>query len=172
MTDATPITDYNSWVEALRARKAELGLSDSELDHRAFLAAGHTSKVLGPSRVRGIGASVFDSYMAALAFDLVMVPNPGKLANVASSALAKRNECHVRKNHRVGKMAISRVMKELSRKSVAMLSHGAHARFGRKGGKARAKLLTQDQRSKIARKAARARWGNRRRDSSTSQVAA
>ena len=32
---------------------------------------------------------------------------------------------------------------------------------GKKGGKARAEKLTAEQRSEIARKAARARWGNK-----------
>jgi hypothetical protein len=35
------ITSYDDLIEAMRARKAELDLSDAELDDRAFLAAGH-----------------------------------------------------------------------------------------------------------------------------------
>jgi hypothetical protein len=38
---------------------------------------------------------------------------------------------------------------------------------GRKGGKARAEKLTPEQRSAIARKAAKARWAKRRREESS-----
>jgi hypothetical protein len=41
------------------------------------------------------------------------------------------------------------------------LSDAARA-MGQKGGKTRAKRLTPEERREIARKAARARWGNKR----------
>ena len=39
---------------------------------------------------------------------------------------------------------------------------------GLKGGKARAEKLTKEQRSEIARKAAKARWAKKRREEDTS----
>ena len=49
-------------------------------------------------------------------------------------------------------------MRELARK--------LGRRGGLKGGKARAEKLTKEQRSEIARKAARARWDKKRREES------
>ena len=105
------ISNYNDLVEALRTRKAELGLSDAELEERTFLAAGHVNKMLGPSRCKGIGASTLEPLMDALAVDFVMVPNPEKLAR--SGPIQKRRDGQVH-NPRVGKTAIRRVMRELA----------------------------------------------------------
>ena len=46
-------------------------------------------------------------------------------------------------------------------KSNAALMRQAAREFGRMGGHARAKALTAEQRKRIARRAARARWGRR-----------
>jgi hypothetical protein len=97
MTDAPPtrITCYNDLVKAFRARKAELGLSNEGLDDAAGLTRGHTSKLLGPSRGKRIGAVTIEALMLGLAVDLVMVESPEKLA-VMQPHYQRRREHNVR----------------------------------------------------------------------------
>lgn len=131
------IACYNDLVEALRSRKASLGLSDATLDDIAGLTQGHTNKVLGPSRDRGIGAATFEAYLMALAIDLVMVESRSKLKTMQPHYEARKSS-HVRTNHRVSNAGLSRIMSELGRRRQAK--------------------ITAAERSEIARKRAWKRW--------------
>lgn len=131
------IACYNDLVEALRSRKASLGLSDATLDDIAGLTAGHTNKVLGPSRDRGIGAATFEAYLMALAIDLVMVESKSKLKTMRPH-YEGRKDSHVRTNHRLSGAGVSRIMSELGRRRQAK--------------------YTAEQRSEYARRAAWKRW--------------
>lgn len=121
MAELPRVTCYNDLVLAFRARKEALGLSDAALDHRAGLVSGHANKVLGPARERGIGAAVLEALLFALGVDLIMVPNPDKLA--AGGDLERRKESHVRANHprfskeAAIKVARPAVLSELARKA-------------------------------------------------------
>lgn len=148
MTELARITCYNGLIEAFRARKAALRLSDEVLDELAGLTRGHTSKVLGASRGRGIGAVVLEGYLTALAIDLVMVENPDKLAELE---YAQRNERTIHKR-----------AYRLSKQAMAHARNLIYAEFGSRGGKARARNLTAEQRSEIARAAALAMHRKRR----------
>ena len=131
------IKNYNDLVAAFRARKEQLGLSDSNLDDAAGLTPGHTNKVLGPSRERGIGSVVLEAYLMALAIDLVMVASAEKLA-VMQPHYDQRKETRVRTNHAIGDRVLSRAMSKLAKQLAAK--------------------MTAEQRSDRARKAAFMRW--------------
>lgn len=155
MSEATPAlprqaSNYDGVVEALRARKEELGYSDLELDARAGLAAGHTSKVLGPARTKGMGSVVLELYMAALAVDVVIVDSPAKRALLVK--YDGRLATAVRRNHRLSMVQFERMKPMLFRVA------------GSLGGYARAAMLSPMQRSKIASNAAKAMHKKRRRD--------
>src|SRR5262252_1943390 len=152
MTDAPQIriASYNDLVEAFRVRKVELGLSDAALDERAGLTSGHSGKLLGPSRERGIGAAVFNPLLDALGVDLIMVPNPAKLAG---RDLEVRDARHVRTDHpRIGQEQIRRcrpvVLEEAARKAV-------NARWGRSTPEQRQAVVASLNEARAAKRASR-----------------
>jgi hypothetical protein len=57
-------------------------------------------------------------------------------------------------------------MSRMARKRLSKAVQEALQQLGRQGGKSRAKKLTAEQRQAIARKAARARWGAKKRGGS------
>lgn len=142
MTDWQPIRvrDVNELLDAIRNRQAEIGMRSAELDQRAKFSDGYADKVLGPSRTKGFGSVVLDRLMRHLAFDLVLVPNPEKLARLGEVVPARKSW----DNHRVSKKAMERV-KPLVLRDNALL-----------GVEARKRQLTSELRTKIARKAGRA----------------
>lgn len=163
------IACYNDLVAALRIRKEQLGLSDAMLDEVAGLASGHTGKILGPSRDRGIGSATLETLMMALAFDFIMVNSPTKLAEMRRH-YQPRHQSRVRNNQRVGKEALSRVMRELGNmRASQMLASGLLASFASAGGKARQTKLSKQQRRKLAQLAAQTRW-NRQKVGTQSQA--
>jgi hypothetical protein len=151
------ITNYNGLVEALRARQARLELSDETLDDVAGLTRGHTNKVLGPSRDRGIGSATLEAYLMALAIDLLVVENKQKLKQMRPH-YEGRAASHVRTEHPIGKVVLSRAMSRLGQQRMAMLTSGERAYFASIGGRSRATALSPEQRQSIARKGARVRW--------------
>jgi hypothetical protein len=157
MADAVgTFTDYQSFVALLRARKEVLGLSDLALDELAGLTSGHVGKLLGPSQVRGIGPLTFGILLDALGLSGTLYVDPAKVASLGK--IEQRKASHVRSEHRVGKTAIRRVMRELGRKSMSMLTDGQRALLASKGERSCAAKLSPAKRKAIARKAARARW--------------
>jgi hypothetical protein len=150
LTELARISCYNDLVEAFRRRKVELGLSDAVLDEVAGLASGHVGKVLGPNRERGIGASTFEALTMALAVDFLMIENKAKLAEMRPHYEA-RKETHVRSRAcKPSKTAMAQAKIEILRE------------FGSRGGNARARYLSAERRSAIARKAALAMHHKRR----------
>jgi hypothetical protein len=159
------ISNYNDLVAALRARKEALGLSDASLDTVAGLAPGHTCKVLGPTRARGIGAATLEAYLMALAVDFVMVENPDKRATVTAHRdwpNTPRKAGQARTGQPVGRHAIRRVMREMGLRSYRLLTDRRWAALSKKGGKASGRKLSPAERSEKARRAALAKAAARR----------
>jgi hypothetical protein len=147
------VSNYLALIAALRARIAELGISFSTLDQVAGWTDGYASKVLAPEPTPGhkvkrcLGPMAFDSVLGALAVKLQLVPDAEQLRTI------KRNRYFV---HRVQAPPLHASAKHdyvVQRKTLEMMRQMAP-----NGGRARAAKLTAPQRSKIARKAARARW--------------
>jgi hypothetical protein len=151
MEQLATIRCYNDLVLAFRARKEALGLSDAALDARANLPSGGSNKYLGPARERGIGAATLETLLMALAVDLIMVPNPEKLAR--GGEIERRQESHARANH-------PRISKEAA---IKIAWSTVLSKAGRKAAKARWKNSTPEERAavvaalNIARAARRAR---------------
>jgi hypothetical protein len=152
MTDAPiRIACYDDLVAAFRARKVELGLSDAALDERACLTSGHAGKLLGPSRERGIGAAVLTPLLDALGVDLIMVPNPEKLA--LAGDVEQRKASHVRTVHpRIGQEQIRRcrplVLAEAARRA-------ANARWADSTPEDRQAVVARLNESRAAKRASR-----------------
>jgi len=131
-------------------RKAELGLSDACLDHLTGLTAGHTSKVLGPARVKGLSRFTIDTLSDTLGVSFLVVIDPEKVRRM-SKRWERRSGAHVN----IRRLRVSKAV--LSQAQIEVLTA-----LGRRGGTARAEKLTKEQRSAIARAAANAMHAKRR----------
>lgn len=87
--------DYDGLIEALRQRKAELGLSCLLMDELSGLPAGYTGKVLGPRRIKSLGAISTDAINGALGVKLAVIEDPDAMKRMAPR-WERRNEAHVR----------------------------------------------------------------------------
>lgn len=146
------IRSQDDLVEAMRARKDELGLSNQFCDEVGGLSSGHTDKVIGPSRTKPMSRMMMDLMLEMLAMELHAYPNL-EAAQRMESRWQGRETRNVRPDGvKVSKKLLARakplVLKDLSALGVA----------------ARKDMLTGEHRSRIARKAARARWRKRRKE--------
>lgn len=138
------VASYDELIDAIRTRKAELGLSDATVDSISGLAAGHTGKLLGPAQVKTLGKVSMGLLLQALGLVLVVVEDPAQTEKMRAQ-YAQREGHQVREGNNaspVSKRLISRVF----------------GPFARQGGIARMRKLSAKERSDLARKAARKRW--------------
>lgn len=152
MTDAiATVTDHASLVEAFRTIKERLGLSNAFCDDIGGLTSGYTDKVLGPARTKNIGQVTFDVFCTLFAVKFVMVHDV-EAANRMASRWEQRETSHVR-------LTPSRV----SAKVIESAKPHIFSEMGKRSAIKRMTCSTVEQRSKIARKAARARWRKHRK---------
>ena len=169
MTDAprqiAVVRDHDELVDALRARKDALGLSDQFVDETCFETAGHCNQVLGPSRRKNLGRKSLDGLLITLGCALVLVEDPERVAFMEAqweSRVAYNIRPHL---NRVSKAAFERVkpavLQELSAIGNAArrvkLPRKEQVRIARKAARARARL-PKAMRSEISRKG----WVTRR----------
>jgi hypothetical protein len=145
MTEALPIaivTDHNGMVDAFRARKEALNLSDAALEARANLTAGHVGKLLGAVPAKHMG--ILSQWAIAWALGLKVV-----LIGVFRMQ-RRRPDYGAKRLAQVGQRTITRMVPVIARE------------IGSRGGKARMALMTPDQLRRHQRKAGLARWKGRR----------
>jgi hypothetical protein len=82
-------------LDALVARRIELGLSNAMVEEAAGLCDGHLTKVLGPSKERSPTLRTLDRVMTVLGLSFVLVVDPSKIERV-QSRWRRRDETHVR----------------------------------------------------------------------------
>ena len=147
--EAITVTDVEGLLEAFRARKEALELSNATIDELGGLCAGHADKVLGPSRIKGLSTMTLDVLLGVLALKLVVVEYPEAAARIVDR-WGIRSKPHVRAR-------CSRVsMKVLeSARPVILKELSAKAAEGRKA-------IPAEKRSEIARNAACSRWRKER----------
>lgn len=145
------ITCHDDLIEAFRAIKDILGLSNTFCDDLIDVTAGHTDKVLGPTRAKGLSQFMFDNFCALFAVQFEMKVN-------VEAAKRMQPRWEGRENGRIH-VDSSRVSKRMMERAKPQVLKG----FAQQGVAARLTMLTGEHRSKIARKAARARWRKRRK---------
>jgi hypothetical protein len=147
------VSNYLALIAALRARVLELGVSYATVDTIAGWTEGYASKVLAPEpsvgskSKRAMGPMSFDAMLGTLAVKLAVLPDPEQLKHI------KHNRFFVHRVQAPPLHASSKHDYVVQRKTLEMMRQMAP-----KGGIARAARLSAPRRSKIARKAARARW--------------
>lgn len=170
MTDAprqiAVVRDHDELVDALRARKDALGLSDQFVDECCFETGGHCNQVLGPSRRKNLGRKSLDGLLITLGCALVLVEDAERVRFMEAqweSRVAYNIRPHL---NRVSRAAVERVkpaiFSEMGRRSGEIRNTQqtvwCASKIGRKGGRATARNLTREQRAQSARRAAIARW--------------
>jgi hypothetical protein len=145
------ITCRDDLVEALRQRKAQLNLSNEFVEEQLLMTAGGADKVLGPSQVKNLTLPVAFDMIELFGCKLMMMPCPETEARM-SKRWVQRNGAQVHRTARVSRVILERA------KPLVMSEH-LNRKFGLKAANAaRNAMLSREQRSKIARKAARTRW--------------
>lgn len=140
------IRNYADLIEAMCARKAELGLSDAHLDELSGLAKGHSGKVLSPSWTRGIGPVTLGRLLGTLSMKFVAVVDDHEFAQMQAH-YQKRVEVYVRPRYSKRVAIDRRIMQEL----------------GRAGGHARMFTMTPEERSAVSRANIAKRWDKQKR---------
>ena len=139
------VTDAEGLIEAFRARKDALELSNATIDELGGLCAGHADKVLGPSRTKGLSVMTLEVLLGVLALKLVVVEDPEAAARMVDR-WGIRSKPHVRdKCSRMSKKVLE------SARPVILKELSAKAAVGRKA-------IPAEKRSEIARRAAQSRW--------------
>lgn len=137
-------------ADGLRWMKDTLGISDKALDDLAGLTEGYANKLLGPTRYKNLGVTTLPLITGALAVKWVMMVDETQIQRMADR-WEGRNEQRVRIENR-------RPSKELLERSKPHVLK-AHLKAA---NTARNAMLSSEQRSAIARKAAKARWRKKR----------
>lgn len=138
---------YQELLDALRARKAELGLSDAMIDMLSGLAAGHTGKLLGPAQVKILGPVSMGLMLQTLGLVLIVAEDAEQTAKMKRK-YARRSEGNVRENNHAHDISIG-----LLNRAKPVLNK----KIGEQLTEARKKIKPATRR-RIARHAAMARW--------------
>lgn len=142
----TPIDvrDYDQLIAALRARVAELGVSLETVEGVAGLPERYAIKLLAPIPVKGVGRASLGPMLGALGLKIVVVEDAEALARVARRL----------------------VRKEAQYANTGMRTEKSHvntgdSEWGRIMAARRMVLISPRQRTRLAKRAARARWAKR-----------
>lgn len=156
MSDAaTPmltVADYGGLVDALRALKAHIGLSNALVDELCGWTAGHCDKLLGPSSVRAFSPKTFNDLVWVLCARVTVTLDLDRLNEMAQH-YEQRCPAHTRERPN-----------RISRKIIETAKPIIFLENARIGGRRRAECLPAKHRSQIASKAARARWRRARQE--------
>jgi hypothetical protein len=79
------IADEASLIDAIQARRVEVGISLAELDRLSGLAFGHASKCLSPARAKSPTMKTLQALLDSLALSIVLVIDNAKAARVSPS---------------------------------------------------------------------------------------
>lgn len=139
------IRSYDDLIDAFRARKAEIGLSNEECERLGGVTKGHIDKMIGPSRIRNLTPMMFDLFCEMFAIEFHMKPNI-EAAERMESRWERRDVSRVHVDtHTIGKALIERVKPALFKEIAARLTEGR-------------KRIKPSTRRRLARQAIRARW--------------
>lgn len=154
MTDAAPIavvTDHNATIEAFRARKEVLNLSDAALEARANLATGSISKILAAVPSKQMGVLSLWAIAWGLGMKVAFIEDADAMALHAKNADERR-----RPDYNAKRLA------QLSERTIKRLVSPIARAIGKRGGDARTTKMTPAARSRVARMGGLARWKQRR----------
>lgn len=143
---------YQDFVEVFRMMKERLGLTNEFCDDAGGLVKGHTDKILGPSETKNWGPTTFDLFCEMFAIEFRVH---------IDLAAAERMQAvwEGRKRPLYPNAKVARISKKLIERAKPHVMQ----QMGRVGAAKKMVMLSAEHRSKIARKAAKARWRKQRR---------
>jgi hypothetical protein len=136
------VTDYDGIITALRARMAELGVTNETIGAIAGLAGGYVGKILAPSRIKNLGPLSLGLMLQSLALKLIVVED--------REAAEKMRPRWAQRKKSLPLLPMAR-----TRPRATWLFT---SRSGRKAAKARAEKLSSAERSAISLNAITVRW--------------
>lgn len=160
------VTATPEMLDVVRARANEIGLSRDALDELAELARGHAAKLLSAVPCKGLGLTVMWGLVEAVGLKVALVEDPEAMARI-SEFVRTRNESQVRGG---GIRSAARIAKK-ERLQRIFNDPKYFNKLARKGGRARARSMTKDERRRAARKAIMVRWRRVREERKRVRVA-
>jgi hypothetical protein len=76
------IGDYSEFLDAIRARVDEMGMTRLELDHQAGLQDGYSGKTLGPAKIRSYGMRTLGPTLGALGLKMVLIEDTAQTGKI------------------------------------------------------------------------------------------
>ena len=76
------IADYDAFVDAIRERVDEMGMTRLELDHQAGMQEGYSGKILGPKHVKIFGMKSLGDTLGAIGCKLLLVEDSEQTAKM------------------------------------------------------------------------------------------
>jgi hypothetical protein len=143
------VRNFTEIADGLAAVKDFRGISNEELESLTGLCAGSVDKILGPQRVKGIGKNSLPWLMAALGVRFVLIRDFAQ-EQIMRSRWQGRNRSQVRVN-----------AQPLSINLVERAKPKIFSEYARRSALVRLAKIPPAKRSKIARRAAIARWKRR-----------
>jgi hypothetical protein len=117
--DTAKISTEGELLDALEHRRTLIGLSVASLDQLSGLAVGHSTKTLGPARIKSPTARTLFRLLDSLALSVVLLVDPSK-ADRVQAQWRPRHEAKVRVR-RPSQLALQRsrpiIVAELTRKA-------------------------------------------------------
>lgn len=148
LTELASCRTYDDAIEALRSRKAELGLSNAMVDELIGWSSGMCGKFLGPAKVKKMTCESLWLLLDEFALDISFVPNHEK-ADSIKDRWERRSEGQVNQNNHARPLS----MRALAKRHKATFRASAKA-----ANRARQRALSPEKRSMLARRAAKRRW--------------
>jgi hypothetical protein len=117
LNNLEPATSFDELIDALGEMRVKRKLSYANLDELVGLTRGHSEKILGPARVRGLSPVIFDALLPALGIRLAVIEDPEAIAAMARR-WEPRDESNVRNSQRISRRLLDRarpfVLQELA----------------------------------------------------------
>ncbi len=148
------VRSFEDFADVFSLLKDRLGLTNEFLDERGGLTRGHTDKCLGRSRQKRLGPVTFDLFTAMMAVEFQVRINPEQLLRMEAIWEARERPKY-KPDCKPGR---------ISTKIMAAAAPIVLKDFSQRGVAARLTMLTGEQRSAIARKAAKSRWKKARKN--------
>jgi hypothetical protein len=79
---ARTIGDYAEFLQVIRDRADEMGMSRLELDHQAGTQDGYSGKVLGPAKRRAYGMRTLGPTLGALGLKMLLIEDTAQTAKI------------------------------------------------------------------------------------------
>lgn len=145
--NAAVVENYDGLLDALAARKAGIAISDERLDELIGWAAGYTGKVMGITPSKRLSIATMFECAQALGLEVVLREIPGAIEKI-------QQRCGKRDERRVVRANV-----RMSRLPWLINAQNARDMAARSNSK-----RTPEERSRAARRAAKARWKQRREE--------